>query len=238
MDEIPEEIRPEIAIPDEFRAGTAFADAPREVAICAFPILAPIPFGTSFSDNHASLEEFVENMASISATHKSWAKLIIDTIEQQETNEQHVAVYQKIMSSKDTRAGAIRAATKGICTILLSKNPPFVEVSRAASNNFKEELKILRNYFVRKPTPAARFDPNGSEDDDASEVVVLGGNQQQTPEQQQQQPFQQQQQQQPFQQQQQQQPFHQQQQLLQQQYWAQQPNWMPPMQQMQSNKCS
>ncbi len=87
MDEIPEEIRPEIAIPDEFRAGTAFADAPREVAICAFPILAPIPFRTSFSDNHASLEEFVENMASISATHKSWAKLIIDTIEQQETDE-------------------------------------------------------------------------------------------------------------------------------------------------------
>jgi hypothetical protein len=65
MDEIPEEIRPEIAIPDEFQAGTVFADAPREVAICAFPILAPIPFGTSLSDNHASLEEFVKNMASI-----------------------------------------------------------------------------------------------------------------------------------------------------------------------------
>ena len=236
MDEIPEEIRPEIAIPYEFRVGTAFADAPREVAICAFPILAPIPFGTSFSDNHASLEEFVKNMASISATHKSWAKLIIDTIEHQETDEQHVAVYQKIMSSKDTRAGAIRAATKGICTILLSKNPPFVEVSRAASNKFEEELKILRNYFVCNPTPAARFDSNNSEDDDASEVVVLGVNQQQPPEQQQQQPFQQQQQQQPFQQQQQQQPFHQQQQPFQQQHWAQQPNWMPPMQQMQSNQ--
>ena len=65
MDEIPEEICPEIAIPDEFRAGMVFADAPREVAICAFPILAPIPFGTSLSDNHASLEEFVKNMASI-----------------------------------------------------------------------------------------------------------------------------------------------------------------------------
>jgi hypothetical protein len=152
-------------------------------------------------------------MASISATHKSWAKLIIDTIEQQETDEQHVAVYQKNMSSKDTRAGAIRAATKGIRTILLSKNPPFVEVSRAApSNKFEEELEILRNYFVRNPTPAARFDLNDSEDDDASEVVILGVNQQQPPEQQQQQPFQQQQQQQqqPFQQhQQQQQPFHQ-----------------------------
>ena len=68
------------------------------------------------------------------------------------------------MSSKDTRAGAIRAATKGICTILLSKNPPFVEVSRAASNKFEEELKILRNYFVRNPTPAARFELNDSED--------------------------------------------------------------------------
>jgi len=198
MDKIPEEIRPDIAIPDKFRAGTAFADAPWEVA-CAFPILAPIPFGTSFSDNHASLEELAENMASISATHESWAKLIVDTIEQQETDEQHVAVYQKIMSSKDTRAGAIRAATKGIRTILLSKNPPFVKVSRAASNKFEEELKILRNYLICNPTPAARFDPNDSEDDDASEVVVLGGNQQQPPEQQQQQPFQQQQQQQPFQ---------------------------------------
>ena len=186
MDKIPEEIRPEIAIPDKFQAGTAFADAPREVAICAFPILAPIPFRTSFSDNNASLEEFVENMAWISATHKSWAKLIIDTIEQQKTDEQHIAVYQKIMSSKDTLAGAIRSATKGIRTIPLSKNPPFVEVSRAASNKFEEELKILRNYFVRNPTPAARFDLNDSEDDDASEVVVLGVNQQQPPEQQQQ----------------------------------------------------
>ena len=65
---------------------TVFADAPREVAICAFPILAPIPFGTSLSDNHASLEEFVENMASISATHKSWAKLIVNTLEQQATD--------------------------------------------------------------------------------------------------------------------------------------------------------
>jgi len=177
MDEIPEEIRPEIAIPDKFQAGTAFADAPREVAICAFPILAPIPFGTSFSDNHASLEEFVENMASISAT-KSWAKLIVNTIEQQETDEKHVAVFQKNMSSKDTRAGAIRAASKGIRTIPLSKNPPFIEVSRAASDTFEEELKILRNHFVRNPTPAAHFDPNDSEDDDASEVDVLRGNQQ------------------------------------------------------------
>ena len=141
------------------------------------------------------------------------------------------------MSSKDTQAGAICAATKGIRTILLSKNPPFVEVSRAApSNKFEEELEILRNYFVRNPTPAARFDLNDSEDDDASEVVILGVNQQQPPEQQQQQPFQQQQQQQPFQRQQQQQPFHQQQQPSQQQYWTQQPNWMPPMQQMQSNQ--
>ena len=123
------------------------------------------------------------------------------------------------MSSKDTRAGAIRAATRGIRTILMSKNPPFVEVSRAASNKFEEELEILRNYFVRNPTPAApRFDLNDSKDDDASEVVVLGVNQQQPPDQQQQQPFQQQQQQQPFQQQQQQQPFNQQQQPFQQQY--------------------
>ena len=73
----------------------------------------------------------------------------------------------------------------------MSKNPPFVEVSWAASNKFEEELEILRNYFVRNPTPAApRFDLNDSEDDDASEVVVLGVNQQQPPDQQQQQPFQ------------------------------------------------
>jgi len=115
-------------------------------------------------------------MASISTTHKSWAKLIIDTIEQQETDEQHVAVYQKIMFSKDTRAGAIRAATKGICTILLSKNPPFVEVSRASSSKFEEELKILHNYFVRNPTPAVRFDLNDSEDDDASEIDKTSSN--------------------------------------------------------------
>jgi len=168
------------------------------------------------------------------------------------------------MSSKDTRAGAIRAATKGIRTIQFSQNPPFIEVSRATSNKFEEELNILRNYFARNPTPAARIDPNDSEDEDEPEVVLPGQNQppeplqqptafqqppqqqqqhqqqqplqQQQQQQQQQQPFQQQQQQQqqPFQQQ--QQPFQQQQQPFQQQYWAQQPNWMPPMQQMQPNQ--
>jgi hypothetical protein len=166
VDKIPEEICPEIAVPNEFKAGTVFEDAPREVAICAFPILAPIPFGTSISDNHASLEEFVENMASISATHKSCVKLIVNTLEQQATNEQHVVVLQKIMSSKDTQAGAIRAATKGIRTIQFSQNPPFIEVSCATSNKFEEELNILRNYFARNPTPVARMDPNKSEDKD------------------------------------------------------------------------
>ena len=59
-------------------------------------------------------------MALISATHKYWAKLIVDTLEQQETDKQHIAVFQKIMSSKETRAGAIRATTKGIRTIKFS----------------------------------------------------------------------------------------------------------------------
>jgi hypothetical protein len=173
IDEIPEEIRPEIAIPDEFKAGTVFEDAPREIGICAFPILAPIPFGVKFGDNHASLEEFVENMASISTNHKSWAKLIVDTLEQQYTDEQHILIFQKIMSSKDTRAGAIRSATKGIRTIQFSQNPPFVEVSRATCNKFEEELNILRGYFVRNPTPAGRIDLNEGEKED--EVVIIGG---------------------------------------------------------------
>ena len=247
MDEIPEEIRPEIPIPEEFRAGTVFENAPRDVGVCAFPTLAPIPFGSTFSDNHSSLEEFVENMASISPTHKSWAKLIVDTLEQQETDDQHVAVFQKIMSSRDTRTSAIRAATKGIRTIQFSQNPPFTEVSRAANNKFEEELSVLRGYFARNPTPAARVDPNESDEDDVIEVVVRGGNppppeqqqQQHQPahQQQQQQPFQQQQQQpfaQPFQQQPFQQPFQQQpfQQPYVQQNWAQQPSWMPQMQNM------
>jgi hypothetical protein len=100
IDKIPEEICPEIAVPNEFKARTVFEDAPSEVAICAFPILAPIPFGTSFSDNHALLEEFVKNMASISATHKSWAKLIVNTLEKQATDKQHVVVLQKLCSPK------------------------------------------------------------------------------------------------------------------------------------------
>ena len=61
MDEIPEEIRPEIAIPEEFRAGTVFESAPQDDGICAFPTLAPIPFGSIFNDSHSSLKEFVEN---------------------------------------------------------------------------------------------------------------------------------------------------------------------------------
>ena len=79
------------------------------------------------------------------------------------------------MSSRDTRAGAIRSATKGIRTIPLSKNPPFVEVSRAASNKFEEELEILRNDFIRNPTPSACFDLNDIEALNR-ELKAAGGN--------------------------------------------------------------
>jgi hypothetical protein len=114
-------------------------------------------------------------MATISPTHKAWEKLISDTIKQQETDDNNETIYQKIISSKDTQTSAIHAATKGIWTTFFVQNPPFLDVSRAVSNKFEQELKSLHSFFVYNPTPAACVESNDSDEDDESFQVPFWG---------------------------------------------------------------
>jgi hypothetical protein len=97
-DKIPAEIRPEIPIPIELLMNTVWASAPKDIAICSYPVLAPVPFGAKIIEGHALDKECLENMATISPTHKAWAKLISYTIKQQETDDNNETINQKIIS--------------------------------------------------------------------------------------------------------------------------------------------
>jgi hypothetical protein len=101
-DKIPAEIRPEIPFPIELLTNTVWVSAPKDIAICSYLVLAPVPFGTKIIQGHTLNKEFVENMAIVSPTHKAWVKLISDTIKQQETDDNNDTIYQKIISSKNT----------------------------------------------------------------------------------------------------------------------------------------
>ncbi len=172
-DKIPAEIRPEIPILIDLLTNMVWASAPKDIAICSYPVLAPVPFGAKIIEGHTLNEEFVENMATISPTHKAWAKPISDTIEQQETDDNNETIYQKLISSRDTQTSAIGAATKCIWTTFFVQNPPFLDVSRAVSN--EQELKSLHSFFVRNPTPVARVKSNDSDEDDESLQVPVRG---------------------------------------------------------------
>jgi hypothetical protein len=98
-DKIPAEILPEIPILIELLTNTVWASAPKDIAICSYPVLARVPFGAKIIEGHTSNKEFVENMATISPTQKAWAKLISDTIEQQEMDDNNETIYPKKVSS-------------------------------------------------------------------------------------------------------------------------------------------
>jgi hypothetical protein len=180
--EIPAEIHPEIPIPIEFLTNTVWASAPKDIAICSYPVLAPVPFGAKIIEGRTLNKEFMENAATISPTHKAWMTMISDTIKQQETDDDNEMIYQKIISSKDTRTSAIRAATKGIRTTFFVQNPPFPDVSRVVSNKFEQELESLHSFFVRNPTPAACVESNDSDENNESfQVPVRGASTQRQP---------------------------------------------------------
>jgi hypothetical protein len=73
---------------------TVWATAPKDIAICSYTVLAPVPFGAKIIEGHSSNKEFIENMAAISPTQESWAKLISDTIKQYETDDDNEAIFK------------------------------------------------------------------------------------------------------------------------------------------------
>jgi hypothetical protein len=154
----------------------------KDIAICLFPVLAPVPFGAKIIETHSSNKEFIENMATISPIHEAWAKLISDTIKQHETNDENKKIFNKILQAKDTQSSTIRAATKGIRTTFFVRNSPFLKVSHAATIKFKQELDSLHSFFVCNPTPVACVKPNDSDDDvEMVQVPVQGASTQHQP---------------------------------------------------------
>ena len=135
--------------------------------------MVPIPFGAVIPEGITPGDEFIEVFGAISAEHSKWAKLIMDQIEQSESDNDHVTIYRRIMDARVLRGerDPACAATAGIHTMLIPTSSPFIGTTRIG-NRFPEALAILRAVFVRNPMPI-RVKLGASDDDESYPEVNI-----------------------------------------------------------------
>jgi hypothetical protein len=102
----------EIPLPSEFHTDMVWESALEDIAICSFPVLAPVPFGAKIIKTHSSNKEFIENIAPISPIHEAWAKLISDIIKQHEANDENEKIFNKILQAKNMRSSTCHKPPK------------------------------------------------------------------------------------------------------------------------------
>ncbi len=61
FDEIPSKIPTEIPLPSEFLTDTVWESAPKEIAICLFPVFTPVPFGAKIIKTHSFNKVYQEH---------------------------------------------------------------------------------------------------------------------------------------------------------------------------------
>ncbi len=117
-------------------------------------------------------EEFIEAFLAISSEHGEWAKLITERFEQSESDNDHVTIFRHIIDARSLRGerDPARAATRGIRSLTIPTTSPFIETTRIG-NKFPDALAILRNDFMRNPTPAW-IQNEASDDEDHPEVLI------------------------------------------------------------------
>ena len=72
LSSIPEEIRPEEALWDNFLTDTSWAKATMPIGMATFPTTAPIFFGQKTFEGSIHDEDFEDNMEEISPIHLKW----------------------------------------------------------------------------------------------------------------------------------------------------------------------
>jgi hypothetical protein len=97
---IPEEIHPEVALPDKFLANTSWSKAMVPIGMATFPTSVPIFFGQKTFEGSIHDADFKDNMEEISSIHLKWAKLVKEHITQQENDGEYVSSIIKHLTKK------------------------------------------------------------------------------------------------------------------------------------------
>ena len=74
----------------------------RELALCVFPILTPIPFRFDI-DSIVFDDTLVDELKKILPKHGLWAKYICDAFKQHESGSDTATIAKRIISSMNTK---------------------------------------------------------------------------------------------------------------------------------------
>jgi hypothetical protein len=143
LSKIPSEICPPNPLPKTYLSSTAWEDA-TDVDLCLVPILAPIFFGQQTIEGSVSDEDFVDEMAAISAKHGEWADLMKEVFSQLEENEIDIdKISDCLKKPKRGDEPASQFTASGFAASKIPK-PPYIFIHQLSnSEKWKSDQQVL-----------------------------------------------------------------------------------------------
>jgi hypothetical protein len=128
--EIPKVFCPEIPLQAKMVKDTKWEAVTEDIALVILPTLAPLPFGRDIESTMLD-DDFVEGMAKITVEHGFWAKMMVDTFEQEDTTFDTLPIVNNLNVSKAASKGhdSCRAATIGFQDAWPSNSSPSINTS-------------------------------------------------------------------------------------------------------------
>ena len=118
------EFQPEIPLQADFVKDTNWDNTDVEIALIATPNIVPIPFGKEINTTIFD-DDFTDEMKSISDGHSFWAQMMVDMIDQFETDNHTEKVFKRLISSTivSSSCDPACATTKSIRGMTFTSSP-------------------------------------------------------------------------------------------------------------------
>jgi hypothetical protein len=150
---IPEEIRPEEALPSKFLADTCYANATVPVGMAIIPTIMPIFFGQRLIEGCIRDANFDDKMESISPIHLKWAKLFKEHVAQQEDDGNDINIIVDRLNKKLKKDVNARFGTAGFAKAFITDSCFFFTYSLSNGDKWPQHQVKLREFFVANPSP-------------------------------------------------------------------------------------
>jgi hypothetical protein len=138
--EIPVDICPEEQLPSKFVKGTSWETTKVPLGIACIPIFAPIFFGMHAVKTSVYDSDFDDKLASLSAKHLQWAKLIKESVNQQENNDKNYdKILDRISTKSDPNSKYITPGRFGVELL----DTPSIQVFTLHNNKWKDSQATL-----------------------------------------------------------------------------------------------
>ena len=118
------EFQPEIPLQADFVKDTNWDNTDVEIALIATPNIVPIPFGKEINTTIFD-DDFTDEMKSISDGHSFWAQMMVNMIDQFETDNHTEKVFKRLISSTivSSSCDPACATTKSIRGMTFTSSP-------------------------------------------------------------------------------------------------------------------